>query len=272
MPELTISPTFGLPLEAVTETRLILGKRGSGKTNTAVVFVEEMVSAGLRTCVVDPLGVWWGLRSSADGQSPGLPVAIIGGEHGDVPLHADQGTQIADLVIAEPTCFVLDLALLSKTQQRKFMTDFLERLYHKNRDPLHLVIDEADLYAAQRQTAESARLLGAYEDVVRRGRARGLGSTSITQRPAGMHTDIRSQPEVLVTLRLIGKHDIVAIDEWIRLHASDDDARDLKKSLPSLPVGTAWVWSPGWLEVLQQIQVRPRRTFDSSATPKVGQR
>lgn len=270
--ELRISEDLAFPPDVVTETLLIIAKRGSGKTHCASVLVEEMVSAGLPVAVIDPIGVWWGLRSSADGQGPGLPVTILGGEHGDLPLDPKSGTLVADLVIDERLPVVLDLSLMSKAQQRQFVTDFLERVYHRNRDPLHLVIDEADLYAPLRGARESARLLGAYEDIVRRGRARGLGCTSITQRPAVLHTDIRSQAEVLIALRLIGTHDVAAIDEWVRLHATDEDARAVKASLPSLPVGTAWVWSPGWLELLAKVKIRQRRTFDSSATPKVGQR
>jgi hypothetical protein len=41
-------------------------------------------------------------------------------------------------------------------------------------------------------------------------------------------------------------------------------------SLPSLPVGTAWFWSPGWLDLFKRVEVRRRETFDSSATPKAG--
>ncbi len=37
-----------------------------------------------------------------------------------------------------------------------------------------------------------------------------------------------------------------------------------------LPVGTAWIWSPSWLQILQQVKIRARRTFDSSATPRPG--
>lgn len=270
-PGLWIGEDLAFPPDVVTETLLIIAKRGSGKTHCASVLVEEMVSAGLPVAVIDPIGVWWGLRSSADGQGPGLPVMILGGEHADLPLPPESGTLVADLVIDERVPVVLDLSLMSKTQQRRFVTDFLERIYHRNRDPLHLVIDEADLYAPLRGAKESARLLGAYEDIVRRGRARGLGCTSITQRPAVLHTDIRSQAEVLIALRLIGTHDVAAIDDWIRLHATDEEARQVKASLPSLPIGTAWVWSPGWLELLAKVKIRQRLTFDSSATPKVGQ-
>ena len=59
-------------------------------------------------------------------------------------------------------------------------------------------------------------------------------------------------------------------DAWIRLHGTPQERDELMTSLPSFPVGTAWVWSPGWLDVFQRVQIRRKETFDSSATPKVG--
>jgi|GEM_PF-6913301 hypothetical protein len=61
---LVLADDFAFPLEVVTETLILLGKRGAGKTATASVLVEELVGAGLPVCVIDPLGVWWGLRAS----------------------------------------------------------------------------------------------------------------------------------------------------------------------------------------------------------------
>lgn len=271
-PKFRIAGDLALPVDAVTETFLIFGKRGSGKTTAASVFTEEVIGAGLPVSVIDPMGAWWGLRASADGQGPGLPVTILGGEHADLGLPHDAGAAVADLAVTERLPMVLDLFLMSKTQQRQFVTDFMEHLFRRNREPMHLVVDEADRFAPQRGTAEQARLVGAYEDIVLRGRKPGIGSTSITLRPAQLHSAIRSQVEVLIAMRLLGKLDVNAIDEWIRLHATDEDARELKASLPSLPVGTAWVWSPGWLELLTKVQIRARHTFNSSATPKVGER
>jgi len=45
---------------------------------------------------------------------------------------------------------VLDLSLLRRGDQVRFMTDFSETLYHRNGQPLHLVLDEADAFAPQR--------------------------------------------------------------------------------------------------------------------------
>jgi hypothetical protein len=271
-PELRISDSLAFPLDAVTETFLFFAKRGVGKTYAASVMAEEMITAGLPVCIIDPLGVWWGLRSSADGTGPGLPVTILGGDHADLPLTPESGALVAQLIIAERIPVILDLSAMSKTQQRRFVMDLFEWLFDHNRDPLHLFVDEADMFAPQHTRGEIARLVGAYNDVVRRGRVKGLGCTSITQRPAVLNADIRSQCEVLFAMRLTGKLDIAAIDDWISAHADPDQARELKASLPKLPVGAAWVWSPGWLEILTRIQVRKRRTFDSSATPKVGER
>jgi hypothetical protein len=272
MTGLQLAPGLTLPLEAVTETFAILAKRGSGKTYTAAVLVEELHAAGLPVAVIDPVGVWWGLRSSASGTDTGLPFVVFGGDHADVPLEPTAGQLLADLIVDERLAVVIDLSGLSKSAGRRFMTDFAERLYHRNREPLHLVIDEADAYAPQRTSTDGARLLGAIEDLVRRGRARGIGVTLITQRPAVLNKDVLTQAEVLIALRMTGPRDVAAIDEWVRLHADEDQAAKVKASLPALPVGTAWVWSPGWLGILQQAAIRQRRTYDSSATPKPGQR
>ncbi len=269
---LAISDDLALPLEAVTETFSILAKRGSGKSYTASVLMEELIEAGQPVVVIDPVGVWWGLRSSADGEGPGLPVVIFGGDHADLPLPEGGGETIADVVMDERVPAVLDLSHLSKTKGREFVRAFMERLYFRNREPLHLIVDEADLFAPQRGGADTARLVGAFEDIVRRGRARGIGCTSITQRPASLHKDILTQSEVLIALRMTGVRDVAAINEWVNLHAEEDEAKEVKASLASLPVGTAWVWSPGWLGVLKKVEVRRRTTFDSSATPKPGQR
>ena len=183
MTMLHLADGFDLPLEAVTETFAILAKRGSGKTSTAVVLAEEMIGTGQQVLTVDPTGVWWGLRAGrSGGQDGGLPVVIVGGDHADLSLVETEGAALAKMLVAEGVSAVLDLSQLSKSATRRVMTDFLETLYRVNRDPLHLIVDEADLLAPQRLPKDMLRLLGAMDDVVRRGRAHGLGVTLISQR------------------------------------------------------------------------------------------
>ncbi len=80
------------------------------------------MGAGLPVVIVDPVGVWWGLRSSADGTAEGLPVVIFGGDHADLPLAETAGELLADLVVDERVPAVLDLSTLSKSAGRRFMT------------------------------------------------------------------------------------------------------------------------------------------------------
>jgi hypothetical protein len=268
---LRIAPDLSIPVEAATQTFAILAKRGSGKTYTALVLMEEMVKAGLHVVIVDPVGVCWGLRAAADGEHPGLPIVVMGGDHGDVPLEASVGEIIADFVIDEQQSVVLDLSLLRKGEQARFVTDFAERLYQRNRDPLHVLLDEADAFAPQRPMKGQERMLGAIEDIVRRGRARGLGVSLVTQRAAVLNKDVLTQVEVLIALRTIAPQDRDAIEAWIRVHGTPEQRNVLMASLPSLPIGTAWFWSSGWLDLFQQVHVRSRETFDSSATPQVGE-
>lgn len=273
---LELSPALKLPVDAVTETFAILGKRGGSKTYCPSVLVEEVLKAHLQVVVADPLGVWWGLRTAADGSGPGLGnVVILGGPHGDVPLDPAAGELLADLVVDEGLSIVLDLKELSKTQTRTFMTAFAERLYRRKRpegEPVHLLLYEADTFVPQRYGAGDARMFGAFDDLVRKGRASGIGVTLISQRSAKINKDGLSQCEVLIAVRTTHPRDREAIAEWTEVHGTKDQVAQLLAGLASLPTGEAYVWSPSWLEVFERVHIRRRETYDSSSTPKVGER
>lgn len=265
-----------LPDEFITSTHAILAKRRVGKTYTGAVMAEEMVSAGLPWAALDPTGAWWGLRSSADGQSDGLPVVVIGGDHGDLPLEESAGKVIADLVIDQPGYYVLDLSLLeSNASHIRFATAFCERLYRgksRKRDPLHLFVDEADMFAPQQGPPESKRLTGAMEAIVRRGGIRGLGTTLITQRPAVLNKNVLTQLDMLVILRILAPQDKDAIEDYVKGHATPEERAEIMGSLASLGLGEAWLWAPAdEPPLLARAQIRERRTFNSSATPKAGE-
>ena len=265
-----LSADLRLPLDAVTETLAVMGVRGSGKSSTAKVLVEQLTNAGMQCVILDPTGVWWGLKSSVDGKSAGLPFTVLGGQNGDLPLNAAAGEVIADLVVETDTPLVLDLSLMRKGEQRRFVLAFAETLYHRNRDPLMLVVDEADLFAPQRPMKGEERLLGAIEDIARRGRVKGLGAAFISQRPASVAKDVLSQCSTLVACRLIGSHDRAAIDAWVEAHGTREQRNELMSTIAGLATGEAWFWSPSWLDLFLRVQVDRSATFDSMVTPKAG--
>lgn len=264
--------TFGLPLDAVTQTFALLAIRGAGKTCTAAVIAEEMCKASLPWICFDPVGVWWGMRANSEGKPSGFPVVVIGGEHGDIPLEKKAGGKIAEALANENIFAVIDVSRESKHTWRQFLTDFCLGLMEMNPEtPRHLFIEEAPEFVPQRSKVMlTAQCKEAVERLVRLGRNRGYGCTLISQRPATVDKDVLSQCENLLVLRTVGPHDQSALEEWIQAKATARGLEKFLKELAGLPNGTAWFWSPHWLNTFERVRIRQRLTFHPGATREVG--
>ena len=259
-------------LEALDDQIAIVGTAGSGKTNAAKGFVERLLASGARIAIVDPLGVWWGLRASADGAAPGYPVVVFGGRHADVPITAEMAAALGRLIAGQALACVVDLSDLgSSAARRRFMAAFAEALYETNEEPLHLVLDEADLWAPQRPIKGWEGLLGHIEEIVRRGRVRGFIPWLITQRPAVVHKDVLSQADILIAMKLTASQDRDAIGAWIEGQADRQEGKRILGELPRLKQGEGYLWAPGH-GILHRVRFPAIRTFDSSRTPKRGER
>lgn len=273
--QLHIAPKFALPPAIATQAISVLGIRGSGKTNTAGVLAEELLTIGQPVVVIDPTDAWWGLRSSADGKSPGFPILICGGNHGDLPLTENDGKALAEFLAREQVSAILSIRHLRKEAQRRFFVALAEELYHlkgrpENRSALTLVIDEASSFVPQDVRGDVARSAGAVEDIVNRGRNVGFGMIMINQRAATLNKNVLTQCDTLVIHRMPSPQDRKAIRDWIEENATDEQAADVLASIAKLKTGEAWVWSPA-LDVCSQVQVRLKNTFDSSRTPGIGE-
>ena len=265
---------FCLPADAVTQTIALLARRGAGKTYAASTIAEEMLENDQCIVVLDPIGVWWGLRSSSSGRAEGYPILVLGGEHADIPLQSTAGKTVADFIVGERISTILDVSAFGENGMRRFVADFASEFYRKNREAVHWFVDEADEFAPQSGGNGGAvgKCLGAMQNIVRRGRVRGIGVTLITQRSAVLSKSVLTQTECLFAMQATGPHDLKAIEDWLKHHASPQERNKIMGSLTRMQQGEAWVYSPGWLKGLRQIKVRPRRTFDSSATPKAGEK
>lgn len=270
--KLRLAENLTLPVDAVTQTFAIFGKRGSGKTNGATVLVEELLKAEQPVVVLDPVDAWHGLKSSFDGKHPGFSIYVFGGAHGDLPLEPSAGTLIADIVAHQRISLVLSMKEWSGGERARFVTDFAKRLLQVNHEPLMVVCEEADAFIPQRPMKGEEAMLGAMDRLVRWGRQSGVGCTIVTQRSAKVNKDVTTQAETLIAFRTTGPQDRDAIDNWIKYHAGEEKREEVLSTLPTLPTGTAWVWSPEWLEILKPVAFRRRETFDSAATPKPGEK
>ena len=235
-------PLVSLPAEALDDRIAIVGTAGSGKTYAAKGFVERLLESGARVAIVDPLGVWWGLRASAAGGAPGYPVVVFGGRHADIPITSDMGAALGRIIAHEALVCVVDLSDLgSSAARRRFMAAFAEALYEANDEPLHLVLDEADLWAPQRPIKGWESLLGHIEEIVRRGRVRGFIPWLITQRPAVVHKDVLSQADILIAMKLTASQDRDAIGAWIEGQADRQEGKRILGDLPRLQRGEGYV-------------------------------
>lgn len=250
-------------------------------SHIAQVMAEEMLEHDQVIVAIDPTDAWSGLLSSADGKSDGYPILVIGGDHGHLKLDPEPGAgvRLAEAIVAERFSCVICTKGLDDTPAIRYVREVLQTLFLKNREPLHIFVDEADIFAPQQpKEQEDHRCIRALAHVVRRGRKQGLGSTLITQRPSELNATVRSQVEMLFVLGLMHNLDIDAVEKWMRLRKKkkgDNAAYALREemieSLDTLQRGDAWLWAPR-LKLHKRFRARAKRTFDSGATPKPGQK
>jgi hypothetical protein len=264
--------------DAALDDRLgFVGTAGSGKSYNAMGRVERLLERGARVACIDPLGVFWGLRLNPDGKTEsGFNIPIFGGPHGDLPLTEHSGALIGETVAGMAESCIIDLSEIgTKAGERRFMLAFLTALYRKAKDePLHLIIDEADMFAPQKLTdrdGDAARLLGMMETVVRRGRIKGFVPWLITQRPAVIAKDILSQVDGLVAFKLTSSQDRKALGAWVEGSADEGQWAITYNELPAMERGQGVVWIPG-RGILETVKFPEKITFDSSRTPKRGEK
>lgn len=257
-----------LPVQAATKGFAFIGKRSSGKSYGAADLAEEFAEVRVPFVVFDPIDVWWGLRIAADGKGKGLPVVVFGKEHADIQLTRGMGREIAHAVVRENVSCVISTFGMGKTEMREIIADFSETLLNINNTPRHVFIEEAHEFVPQRVMGSTARCFAAVEALIVMGRNRGIGVSLLNQRMATINKDVVSQIDTLFAFRSVGPQDRKALRDWVQAHEAvyaegevESDFDKFIKSVPSLPSGEAWIWSPEFLEVFERVKFRKRRTF-----------
>jgi hypothetical protein len=263
---------LSLPHDAATQTIACIARKRAGKSYAAGKLAEGFHAVGVQFVVIDPVGNWYGLRVAANGKDAGLDVIILGGLRGDIPLDPSAGALIADAVLDSGRSFVLDVSQFSLGERKRFVTAFGERLWLRQKgladpQPIHVFLEEAQLFLPQQPMPDDRHMLGIWTEIVRLGGNKGIGVTLITQRPQSVTKEALTQVECLVVLQVNGVPEKKALKEWIVEKGADTK---LLEELPFLKQGTAYIWSPQWLEHFGKHAIRQKWTYDAGATPKVG--
>lgn len=272
--KIRLSKQLFFAVDLITRSIGVFGHKGSGKTNTGGLLFEQMYAAGAQCVVLDIVGNWWSLR--VRGTGPGLKITVFGGKHGDIPISANGGKLLAQIIVRKTLSCVIDLSRFQPHERKQFAADFAAELFFLKQEvptPLHLFLEEARKFAPQHQTSKlDVQLLAAFDDIVRLGRNYGIGSTLLDQRPESVNKELTSQTEVLIVHRLLDKEARKYIEGWVRrkkkAKGAGADAFDL---IDCLKTGHALVWAP---EIFQDQNVKDvaidkKATFDASKTPEL---
>lgn len=274
MKQLHIGNHLSLPLDAATQTFAFIARKGAGKTYAAGKLCEELLEANVQSVILDTVGNWYGLRLAANGKDQGFDIPVVGGLRGDIPLEATAGELIADIVVDTGRSLILDLSQFSLGERKRFATTFGQRLWKRKKgeahpSPLMLFIEESQLIVPQHFGRDEAQMVGIYEEIIRLGRNYGIGCTMISQRPQSINKEVLNQTECLFVGQVNGSQERDALKKWIVYQGMSTNLVD---ELPSLQVGNMYVWSPQWLQILEKVKIGTKKTYDASATPKVGEK
>lgn len=267
MTALKVIPGRDWPIDAVTQKFAWLGRTGSGKSYACKRFVEQMLRAGAQVLIVDTVGVWHGLRQG----DHGFDIPVLGGLYGDIPLEPTAGALVAEVAVQSSSSMVLDVSQMNDAQRARFMEALGRRLFElKKASPsaMHLVLDEGQDTVPQNPQPNESMMLHEWVRICKQGRAFGMGVSIVSQRPQEISKKALNQVECVLAFQLTGAHERKALEYWLSDKGIDTK---LAQTLPTLPIGVPFLWSPQWLKVAEVTRrVLPIESADTSQTPKVG--
>jgi len=264
-----------IPIKALDQHLVVLGKTGAGKSSALRVLVEHLLDRKKRVCIVDPKGDWWGLKSSADGKHAGYPVIMFGdfknADASDVPINELAGKQIAELIATGNRPCVIGFRGWMTGRMVQFWIDFAATLFSANAGELYLVIDEVHHFAPKGkiQDPQAGKCLHWSNRLMNEGRGIGLVNLIASQRPQKVHNDTLTACETLVAMRVIHKADRDAVEDWIKGCGDPVQGRDVLNALANMARGDAFVWSPEIGFGPTRLSFPLFRTFDSFAPPQL---
>jgi len=198
------------------------------------------------------------------------PIAIYGGKKGD-KLDKKRGAFMADVVHeGKKLNFIFDFSEWNDFEMQLWMADFLNRIFEihsADRVPLHLFVEEAEVFFPQVNYDEGRNSLLAGNKVMKRGRALGLGMTLISQRPQDVNKKTLSQCQAHFLLHLEGVPEMKVVNEMLR--SEDKETREeLVKAVKNARPGEVVLYSPQWLGKAIKFKFRIRESFHAGYTPK----
>ncbi|MCC6458036.1 MAG: DUF87 domain-containing protein [Caldilineaceae bacterium] len=250
-----------IPLQStIGEKVAVLGIAGSGKTNTAAVIIEELLSNNLPMTIVDIEGEYWGLKERFD-------IIVIGrSENVDIEVDASHAAHFATYSVEQGVPLILDLSDYDMEEMHEFMLAYFAALWEatfKARRPYEVVLEEAHEWIPQGARAPLKEILVRF---ALRGRKRGIGMIIISQRSAKVEKSVLTQSSVYLLHQVVHPIDMKVYQEILPL-----PGRMVEERVGNLHKGDALVMVSN---TVHNARIRLRHTYHAGATPELdaGQR
>jgi hypothetical protein len=254
--DISTSGTLPMTLQSlIGESIAVLGIKGSGKTNTAAVLIEELLAHGLPLTIVDIEGEYWGLKERFD-------VVVVGqSANVDIPITTAHAGAFAEYSMTQGVSLILDLSGFDSDEAMAFLLAYFNTLWEvasRLRRPYQVVLEEAHEFVPQGVRSPLKTTLAR---IALRGRKRGLGMVLISQRSAKVEKDVLTQAAIVFLHRVVHPIDMKIYQEILPLPSKEVEGR-----VGALGKGDALVLFD---HVVYTVHVRLRHTYHAGATPEM---
>lgn len=242
-------------VEVLTGRGVILGKSGSGKSNSGSVVVEELLDDGYPVLIVDVDGEYFGLKEEYE-------ILHLGAdEECDLQVGPEHAEKIAELTLEQNIPVILDVSgYLRNEDQKELIKEVGRHLFAKEKKlkkPFLLLVEEVHEYIPESGLDEAGQML---IKIAKRGRKHGLGLCGISQRPADVKKDFITQCDWHVWHRLTWDNDTKVVRRVLGSEYAD--------AVQQLSDGEAFLHTD-WNDQIKRVQFRRKHTFDAGATPRL---
>ena len=223
-------PAYGKE-SVISSVFFITGKRGSGKSWTAAVMMEEFNRLGLQFVCFDALDTHGNLKDldGVESLEPKIGQSI------------DMKSLVSKLANSNKS-LIVKLAQLPLLTQQTLIADYCEALLEAHIGKgLHTIIEECQDYIPQLGRPIS------YDPIVRLcklGRALGYGVTLVSQRPAGVNKEALSQAAVYLVHNVINNRDLKALDEQLSFGTDKRIVKRLLNGIAAARQGECVAYAP----------------------------
>jgi len=243
---------ISFPLKFLYQVIFIGGKRGSGKSYTAGVMMEELERLGLQYVCFDSL--------DAHGH-----LADLEGVERITPIKGESVNMMKLTTKLRETqkSLIIDISQIPLDQQQSLIGEYCESLLSSdmNGRGLMTIFEECQDFVPQMGRPES------FHPIVRLcklGRSKGYGSALISQRPAAVSKEALSQASIYMVHNVINTKDINALKEQMSFGTDTTRIEKILDGIGASEPGEIVVYAPEFLKDEGYITVgkidRPRRT------------